>query len=69
MTVPLISHDRSEESAAAKAQWFKSLSERDRVEIFDSMMEMILENQPDIADKKHAEPIPGRIRVLEAPRR
>ena len=69
MTNPLIGHDRGEESPGAKAAWFQSLSEIEHVEIFDSMMEMILENQPDIADRKYAEPIPGRIRVLEAPRR
>ena len=66
---PSISHDWSDESPEAKAAWFRSLSDSERIEIFDAMTEMILENQPDIAEKKDAQPVPGRIRVLETPRR
>ncbi len=62
----LVSHSRSDESWEAKAQWFRSLSLADRIEVFCELTELILENQPDLIRKKpHAEPIPGRIQVLE----
>jgi hypothetical protein len=63
-----VSHEWSEETPEAKAAWFHSLPDSERIEVFNAMMEMILENQPDIADKKDAQPIPGRVRVLQAPR-
>jgi hypothetical protein len=62
-----ISHDRSEESLWAKAQWFQSLPIEERLELFDEMCEMILAVQPDIVEKKDATPVPGRVRVLTLP--
>ena len=61
-----ISHSREEESWEAKALWFRSLTLQERMDIFCEMTDLILSNQPDlIRNKPHAQPIPGRIEVLE----
>ena len=70
MLKPTVSHDREQESlAAAKARWFRSLTIEERMDYFCEMMDLILELNPDIIQKKHAEPIPGRVQVLTLPRR
>lgn len=60
-----ISHDRSDESLAAKTRWFQSLTEEERMEVFVEMMDMILELNPELLKSKDAQSIPGRVRVLE----
>jgi hypothetical protein len=70
MTLPMdfgISHDWNEESLAAKARWFQSLTVEQRMEVFCEMTELILENDPHIVERKDAEPIPGRVQVIELP--
>ena len=62
-----VSHDRSEESPQAKARWFQSLSLAERMDVLCEMTDLILENNPRIADKKHAQSITGRVRVVELP--
>ena len=52
-----ISHNRRDETSEAKARWFQSLSLSERMDLF-------LSNNPRILDKKNAQPIEGRIRVL-----
>jgi hypothetical protein len=66
MNEPLsISHDRVDESWESKALWFRSLSLEDRMNVFNDLTELILSQQPDIIrNKRHAEPVPGRIQVL-----
>ena len=66
---PSISHDWQDESMAAKAAWFQSLSMTERMEVFVEMTDLIIGLNPSILDAKDAKPIPGRVRVLELPRR
>lgn len=67
MSVPgEISHSREDESWESKALWFRGLTLQERMDIFCEMTDMILANQPDLfRNKPHAQPIPGRIEVLE----
>ena len=61
-----ISHDRGDESWESKALWFRSLSLEDRMNVFNDLTDLILSQQPDaIRNKCHAEPVPGRIQVLD----
>lgn len=60
-----ISHDRRDESPAAKARWFQSLTLEERMEYLCAVTDLVLENSPQTAERKHAQPTSGRIRVLE----
>lgn len=59
-----ISHNRSEETPEAKARWFQSLSIEERAELLNMFTEMILEANPKIMERKLAQPVKGRIRVI-----
>jgi hypothetical protein len=59
-----VSHSRSDESIDAKAKWFKSLSMKQRMDVFVAFTNLILKNNPEIAKKKHDRPASDRIRVL-----
>ena len=59
-----VSHSFADESIDAKARWFKSLSIEERMNIFVAFTRLILENNPEIAKKKHDRPASDRIRVL-----
>jgi hypothetical protein len=59
-----ISHSFADESIEAKAKWFKTLSVEDRMKILVAFTNLILENNPEIAKKKHVRPASDRIRVL-----
>ena len=62
-----ISHDRQEETIEAKARWFQSLSLSERMELLCSFTDLILSNNPDIAEQQDAQPIHGRVLVLSLP--
>lgn len=62
--VPSISHDRSKETLAAKAEWFQSLSVEERIGLFCEITELALQQNPDLGRKRHVEPVEGRICVL-----
>ncbi len=62
--VETVSHGRQEERVESKARWFQSLSLPERMEILCCFTDMILENNPTILTKKHAQPTWGRVRVL-----
>ena len=64
-----ISHSRQEETPEAKALWFQGLSVEERMELLCEWTDLILENNPGILERKSAQPITGRVRVLELPRR
>ena len=64
-----ISHDWQEETLEAKARWFQSLSLEERLDIFCEFTDLILEINPAVAESKDAQPVPGRVLVLELPRR
>jgi hypothetical protein len=59
-----VSHNFADESLEAKARWFQSLSLEERMNLLVSFTNMILENNPEIARKKHAGSASERIRVL-----
>jgi hypothetical protein len=64
MTSQAISHDRQEETIEAKARWFQSLSLAERMDVLCFFTDLILANNPQIAEKKDAQPVAGRIRVV-----
>jgi hypothetical protein len=59
-----ISHSRQDESIDAKARWFQSLSLQERMDLFCSFTDLVLEINPKIAEQKDAQPVKGRILVL-----
>jgi hypothetical protein len=59
-----VSHDRSEESALAKARWFQSLSVEERLALFCEITEMAIARNPALLKGKDARPADGRIQVL-----
>ena len=59
-----ISHDMRDESLEAKARWFQSLSLEDRMDVFVSFTNLILENNPEIVKKKYVRPASERVRVI-----
>jgi hypothetical protein len=64
-----ISHSFEDETPEAKARWFRSLPVNERIAMLCAWTDLILENNPGIAERKDAQPVTGRIRVLELPRR
>jgi hypothetical protein len=64
-----ISHDWQDETPEAKARWFQALSVTERLDVFFNLMDVILEVNPRVAESKDAQPVPGRVLVLELPGR
>jgi ferritin len=60
-----ISHSFADESIDAKAKWFRSLSLEERMNMLVAFTNLILENNPEIAKKKHVRPASDRIRAKE----
>jgi hypothetical protein len=60
----VISHSYDEETIEAKARWFRSLPLSERMNIFCSFTDLILEMNPSLPDKKDAQQAKRRIRVL-----
>jgi hypothetical protein len=59
-----ISHDFHEESIEEKVRWFRDLPLSERMDIFCEYTDLALELNPALAEKKDAQPIEGRIRIL-----
>ena len=59
-----ISHDIKEETIEAKVRWFRSLSLSERMELLCNFTDLALELNPDLAGKRDAQPIKGRVRIL-----
>ena len=59
-----ISHKLEEETPEAKARWFQSLPLAERMDLLCFFTDLILENNPLVAERKDAKPIAGRVRVL-----
>ena len=59
-----ISHSFEEESQEAKARWFQSLTLEERMEMLCMFTDMILGVNPQMMERKDAEPVAGRILVL-----
>ena len=62
-----ISHDREEETLEAKARWIQSLSMTERLDLLSDLSEFLVSIKPELAQRKHAQPIPGRVCILELP--
>ncbi|HUT45617.1 MAG TPA: hypothetical protein VMX36_04995 [Sedimentisphaerales bacterium] len=60
-----VSHDRNEESAEAKVRWFRSLAMSERMEMLCSFTDLALTANPGLQEYKHAQPVTGRIQVLD----
>ena len=60
-------YGREHESPEAKARWFQSLTLSERMELLCSFTDLALEANPALPDRKHVEPIEGRIQVLSKP--
>jgi hypothetical protein len=59
-----VSHDIKDEEMESKARWFQSLSLEERMDVFVSFTNLILENNPDIVNKKYVRPASDRIGVV-----
>jgi hypothetical protein len=59
-----ISHDRLEESIESKVRWFQSLSLNERMELLCAFTDLALSIQPELANRRHAEPASKHIRVI-----
>lgn len=62
-----VTHDRSEESMEAKARWFASLPLAERMDLLCAFTDLALSINPDLQDRKDAQPIAGRVQVISAP--
>ncbi len=62
-----VSHDRQEETPEAKALWFRSLSMQERMDLLCAFTDLALSVNPDLQERKHAQPVAGRIQVISAP--
>ena len=62
-----VSHDFAEETIEAKARWFQSLTMEQRMEVFNSFMDLIFAANPHIADFKDAEQLKRGIPIISRP--
>lgn len=60
-------HDWDQESPEAKARWFQSLSMEERMDLLCEFTDLALAINPDLQERKRAQPVPGRIQVIKAP--
>jgi len=61
-----ISHDRNDETIEAKAKWFQSLSLSERMDMLCAFTDLALDLNPQLPEKKYAQPTEGRIQILSA---
>lgn len=61
-----VSDDRSEETPEAKARWFHSLPMSERMELLCAFTDLALAANPDLMERKAAQPFEGRTQVLSA---
>ena len=59
-----ISHSFDDETPEAKARWFQGLPVEERIAMLCAWTDLILENNPGVAELKDAQPIAGRVLVL-----
>ncbi len=60
-----VTHDRAEETIEAKPLWFRSLNLSAHVDMLCAFTELLLMANSAIVEQKNAEPIEGRVLVLE----
>lgn len=63
-----VTHNFQEETLESKARWFQSLPLSERMEMLCMFTDLVLDNNPLIAERKDDKPPAGRVRVLEPPR-
>ena len=51
----------------AKVRWFRSLTPEERLAMLEEWTSLVLENNPHLIGVKDANPVEGRVRVLELP--
>ena len=61
-----ISHDRNDERIEAKVKWFRRLSLLERMDMLCVYTDLALELNPQLPDKKDAQPIKGNIQIISA---
>lgn len=61
-----VTHDRREETMEAKARWFRSLPISERMDMFCFFTDLALTVNPALQERKHAQPVAGRIQVISA---
>jgi hypothetical protein len=59
-----VSHSRELETPEAKARWFQSLPLSTRMDLLCAYTDLILENNPQVLEKRNAEPASGRVRLI-----
>jgi hypothetical protein len=59
-----ISSTRDEETYAAKARWFGSLTIEERIMLFCDFTELALSANPTLAEKKVVNSLTGRVQIL-----
>lgn len=59
-----ISHNREEETIEAKARWFQSLPLSERMEIMCAFTDLALEINPDLPEKKDAQPLNRSVQII-----
>ena len=62
---PSITHDRREETIEAKTLWFRSLTLAERMDILCAFTELLMLTNPKIVEQRDAQPVEGRVLVLE----
>jgi len=59
-----ISHNFDDESIEAKVLWFRALPISERMEMLCNFTDLALAINPDLAEKKDAQPTKRRVRIL-----
>lgn len=62
-----VSHDRGDEDLLAKAKWFAQFTHQERLRMLIEWSDTMIRLNPRIAEVGRAEPVAGRIQVLEQP--
>lgn len=64
----MISHNRNDESLEAKALWFQARSLEERMDILCELTDLVLANNPQMAEVERAQSSSERIQVLSVKR-
>ncbi len=64
----MISHNRNDESLEAKARWFQARSLEERMDILCELTDLVLANNPQMAEVERAQSSSERIQVLSVKR-
>ena len=61
-----ITHNRSDETIEAKVKWFRTLNLSERMDLLCAYTDLVLELNPQLPDKKHAQQAKRRIQIISA---